>query len=460
LDELAKAGAGGADIVQGFVSELARQLTGLNDSTARLRLLLIGRPGAAAATEQIVRGDEIQLRLQGLVLDLSEAELSEFTETALGADYRHEWWQRYGFDTGIPEPVREAGRQFDELTAQPMLNYLLAQMIRLKAVSDTDPLRNVHSLYSKLFQLVIRRRHRSPPGAPTTEAIDRLDEDELYRALEEIAVCAWHAGSRSVTESAVRRRFEGERLTGPLSKLTGESSIAQSKGLSIILDSFFCSPMRGGEEKTFEWNHKSFGEYLTARRIRREIEEACRRLAALDEEETREAVLKRWFALCGPIELDFDLLSMLRAELAAFGPERCRAWKRMLTGLLQQVMDHGFRVNAPQRTGEIFREARNAEIALLACLNGCVLALPVDDPERCIALDLKGFQAIFWLHYLLGPQEIITVSRNCLSFIDFSGNFLSLVDFYNTDLTGVDLTGAYLSGADLTSAVLCSTRHQ
>lgn len=406
LDELVKTGKVGEDIVRNFVTELHQRARNLNENGLRVLLLLVGRPLAAEQGRQLASKPQAWLEAQPFVIDASRLDdPDEIGEI----DQRDDWWRKFGRD-GLPENLRRDGRLRD-VTAQPLLNWLLAQVLKLNADEDIG---GVHGLYERLLKEVLRRSHRDT----VSEAADALADGEMARLLEEVAVAAWHDGDRSVKLSTIRDRLTAPGLKAALEKLCRKD---ENAAIETVLDSFFCAPVNGGaEQRVFEFTHKSFREFLTVRRLLREVKRISDFLNA-DNGYGLEQPLRDWFALCGPTEMTEDLLTALRDAAAALDFAIIEQYAAAMRTLLLHTSHHGFPL--PQKgdwnTKELDRQARNAEEALLAAHSSCALAHIAKHPggkPPLLALDWGkdgGDKAGQWLHRLTGRNEYITLQ--CLN---------------------------------------------
>lgn len=138
LDELASQGRAAAETARAFVREVERTVEKRNLQQLRLRVLISGR-------ELVVQENESEFRRPRQILSLLPYYLSGPSDTRLPMargeeeyqdpkgllkkDLRQAWWKNYGRLTGkaFQALPPELGRpDLDEITAQPLLNYLVA----------------------------------------------------------------------------------------------------------------------------------------------------------------------------------------------------------------------------------------------------------------------------------------------------------------------------------------------
>ena len=453
LDELAKAGRGAVSVLTGFVGSLGHALSEMNRKGSRVLLLLAGRPGAAGTADPIARVEGARLHVLRYRVEDDRHHWFDDKEIA-ELDQRPDWWDRFDRETGMPEVLDQENVHLDSLTDQPLLNWLLAQVLVLEGPEKAASIDGVHDLYRRLFHHVLDRVHRKAEDG-ATESTDIIPPADLERMLEEVAVAAWHGGGdRTVPWPEVQRRLEEAGLDGRLDTLAPKRDDA----LTGLLDSFFCRAHTGTEHRAVEFTHKSFGQFLTARRIAREVDGMHRRLKGGGDREDRLGCLRRWLALCGTSAVDRDLLDFLRAEVAApTGPDEpardMAGWRATLTTLFRDCATHGMPLpGGDLRTREIERRARNAEVALLAALNATLLASQdsIDGAVDALEPALAGTT----LHRLFGVRSANGIARKCVSFLNLRDTDLRGADLRGADLTDADLTDADLAGADLREADL------
>ena len=107
--------------------------------------------------------------------------------------------------------------------------------------------------------------------------------------------------------------------------------------------------MVGTRDPTFVFTHKSFGEYLTARRVVRAIErvirELVRRETSPDEGRDERDALKHWTEVCGPTAISRYLHAFLPNALCLRDPDEVDRWQRWLTVLFSDLLRSGCRWN-------------------------------------------------------------------------------------------------------------------
>lgn len=449
LDELAKAGQGATVLLSGFITDLGQRLSEWNREGTRVLLLLAGRPGAAVATGVISRDDKTRLHVLRYRIADFDRRGYEPQELA-NLDQRLDWWGRFDPANGLPGPLKRNDPHIDSLTEQPLLNWLLAQILTEEGAEGAATISGVHDLYTRLFDYVLRRGHRRSEGDGNTEAIDRIEsQDRLEQMLEEVAVAAWHAGTdRAVPLDVVEKRLEDNKFSKELKRLADDTDTA----LTTLLDSFFCRAHQGVEHRLVEFTHKSFGQFLVARRVVRllpdmpNVREVNRH--------RREAALKEWLELCGPAIMDGATYGFLCKGVAAEAhrqPIGVAHWREALSGLLVDCLETGMPLPegvTRSRTSE--QIVRNAEIALLCTVSA--LFRVSDKKSDPIRIDPAIQSAT--LHRLAGPLAEWSIARFAFHIFDLKDADLRGTNLLDADLKGANLLDANLWGANLLDADL------
>ena len=386
LDELASQGKAAADIARGFVREVEKTVERRNQQVARLRVLLSGR-------ELVVQENESEFRRPRQILnllpyftplsveyeyenDLVVQDEIEYEDPAklLQRDQRQEWWKKYGVLTGkhfegLPEELNRD--DLTEITAQPLLNYLVALSFTRDKLDFSKDI-NLNSVYADLVTAVHERGYEKRRAY---RPIRHMTLENFSRVLEEIGLAAWHGDGRTTTVREIEEHCKASGVGGMLDAFQ-EGAKA---GVTRLLAAFFFRQygQRISGDPTFVFTHKSFGEYLAARRVVRAIErvsrELERRAASPDEGWDERDALKHWAQICGPSAMSGYLHTFLLNEVRLRSHTELEGWQDQLTRLFNFVLRHAMPMEQLQMA--TFREAmfqtQNAEEALLVALNVC-----------------------------------------------------------------------------------------
>ena len=462
LDELSKQGKLGAEIANDFLRQVEKKVESLNDNVpqggkARLLVLLGGRPLAVQAHQNDFRKPG-QI-LHALPYHLSDEEQEEYVDVSglLAEDQRQVWWQRYGQAAGrdhpgMPEVFNR--RDLDEITAQPLLNYLVALSYERKKLDFSREI-NLNRIYADLLEAV----HEGTYQRRQNLAIKGMELRDFERLLEEIGLATWHGDGRTTTVAAIQEHCQNAGVDRLL-KVFEEEARA---GVTRLLVAFFFHQhgQKQDGEKTFEFTHKTFGEYLTARRIIGAVirmeEELATKERTLDRGWDERAALAHWVEVCGPSPLDLDLVRFLHAEVALRDAETAARWQAMFCKLIRSGIKLGLPVERPTLRLNYFEESKqaaNAEEALLVFLNGC--ARHTGQVSRVEWPETEKVGA--WLSWIQSRRiffyEKPSILEIYIGLINFRNCRLHSINFRGANLTGADLTNANLTNAVLTNAVL------
>jgi uncharacterized protein YjbI with pentapeptide repeats len=452
LDELEMQGSGAQEAAQAFVREVIRTVERVNAQECRLLALISGR-------ELAVQVVESEFRKPGQILEVVPYFVPhkgryKDPQNLLSQDQRDEWWRKYGVLTGsaysgIPAKLKEG--EIGEVTAQPLLNYLVALSYRrggLDFSADT----NVNAVYEDLVRAV-HQRAWAPRDHP---AVRSLTEDEFFRLLEEMGIAVWHGDGRTTT----LREIENHCRRGNVLDLFPALEQGAAAGISALLMAFYFRQKgrRSDGEKTFEFTHKSFGEYLAARHIFRTGRQISRMMRQSRDDPGSgwddDQALHRWLETCGPTTMDGYLADFIRREMALHDAS-ARELQESMSTLYRAVLTRSWPMNLlfPNlrfRDEQVW--ARNAEEALLAFLNAAARVTKqlskIDWPSpTSFAESLKRVQGI--------RQGVVNgLVQSCLSYLDLSSCCLNLADLYAADLEWSNLSNADLILANLALASL------
>ncbi len=382
-------------------------------------------------------------------------------DNLLKVDQRHQWWQQYGQAKGknyAQLPPELSGENLQEITAQPLLNYLIALTFERGEVQFSQET-NLNNIYENLLKAVYERGYEK--NSPGHRAIEGITEKDFVLILMEIALSCWHGNGRTTTVIEIKEHCENNGLKNLLKNFQDSFQSDSQGSITRLLTAFYFreSGDLRGSEKTFEFTHKSFGEYLTARRIVDRVKQIHKKLQDSENDydndyDPRQALIT-WATLCGPTAIDEYLFSFIVNQMQLQSPDEVKQWQKTLGHLIKYLLVKGMPMeglkNRPNFQEEM-RQARNAEEALLAVFNACGRVteeiFPIQWPSR------EAFGN--WLARLQGqridykPMLVL----DCLSFLDLQNCLLICRDLYNANLERANLAGANLYRANLAGAIL------
>jgi uncharacterized protein YjbI with pentapeptide repeats len=462
LDELAMQGKVGEKTAVDFVREVHRKVDRINQQKAYVQVLIGGR-------ELVVQANEVDFRQEGQILHVlpylvPKDDHRQYVdlEQLLVQDQRQLWWEYYGKAsgnsfTGLP-PQLDRGN-LNEITAQPLLNYLVALSLRGGQLEFSEET-NLNAVYDNLLRSVYARGWDSKQHL----AIQGVEEKDFVRILEEIALAAWHGNGRTTTVKAIESHCVHSGLKELLNRFQENFQDNPQASVTRLLTAFYFrrSGSNDDGDKTFEFTHKSFGEYLTAKRIIREVRLIHKKLIARksdpDEGWDEREALQRWVVLCGLTTMDEYLFNFIVDEVQLQhqpGSTEVYEWQQTFCSLIGFMLRHSMpleRLSPRPSYQEESRQAINAEDSLLAVI-GAFQRIT----KEISSIDFPTPDAFGVLLSRLCGQRTSSsnpMSFHCLSHLNLSGCNLVFRDLYGANLSRSNLRGANLSRSNLRGANL------
>jgi uncharacterized protein YjbI with pentapeptide repeats len=462
LDELAFQGKAGLNAAEKFVEQA---ILIVNASRQNLRVLISGRD--VIIQSQMNKFSKPQQIWYLLPYYLPPEEAGKYQESPKGLleiDQRDNWWINYSQEkdqgySKLPDSLNLP--QLTEITAQPILNYLLAiSPYFLENQIDQETTRN--QIYQSLLEQVHQRDWAPTNNAtknsrhPNTQDISFAD---FQLVLEEVGLCTWHGDGRKATEGEIiaHCKKSDRKVENLLLKFSERMDNPEQTRVTRLLTAFYFQE-RGERSKTgdkaFEFTHKSFGEFLTAKRLVRAIAEIDKNLR-VEDGWRKEKALKKWVEIYRSGKLDFDILEFLRQEVRCQyhnHPQLVRDWQETCGDLISYLLQEGLPMEQLQ-CGLTFREMNNwaiqAEIGILAMLNACSFC--TKEISKINWPDDSAFGN--WLARLSYIGTVSLASR-CLGFLNLEWATLKGANLEGANLEGATLRAATLEGANLYMANL------
>jgi len=456
LDELAMQGRAAAEVAQKFVREVQRFVANRNQAKTMVQVVLGGRDIVVQINRADFRAPRQVLHLLPYYLTFDQRQRFHDPNQLLWSDKRDQWWEGYAAvkRTGRHGTPRELRRSdLEEITAQPLLGYLVALSFDRGTVDFSKSDVNRNAIYADLVEAVYERGY----GGAQHPSVRGLTLEQFRQLLEEVALATWHGDGRTTTITAI---YDWCKLSGLESLLSAFEEGAQAGTLQLLTAFYFRqSEGRLHGERTFEFTHKTFREYLTARRIIRAVERIDAELA------TRKAMpgrgwgereaLVHWVQITGMTAIDEYIWEFIAGEARNLPLQSPGTWQKVLAGLAGVVLRQGLPIdslNPRPSYPEEARQARNSEEALLACMSAFGVASKrisdVQWPEP------ESFGS--WFKCLTGQRNIVSSSATpqYLQNLNLSLQHLDFADLRDANLNGADLSRASLVGANLVGAKL------
>jgi hypothetical protein len=459
LDELASQGKAAVETARSFVREVELTLGKRNSNSLKLRVIISGR-------EIVVQDNEAEFsRRPHQLLTLLPYFLEKDSlggpisdpKKLLPVDQRREWWSQYGRLTG--QEYKGLPKHLDredllEITSQPLLNYLVALSYTRKHLDFSKDV-NINQVYGDLVSAVHERAYEKK--RPYVQ-IRNMTLDNFERILEEVGLASWHGDGRTTTV----REIEQHCTSSGLGTLLEKFEEGAKAGVTRLLAAFFFRQYgrrSASGDATFVFTHKSFGEYLTARRIvRAMMRMTTERKARTDSHDAgwdERQALHHWVQIAGSSAMTPYLVNFVRNELALRGKELVRRVQLCFAELFGSVLRNGLPMEmlAPRTS---FREesymARNAEESLLVCMSACARVTRKISP--IIQHELTSFGT--WFKRVQGQRKghdsILAAAH--LDYLDLKNSIFFMADFYGCNLSYSNLTNAKLTYANFGHARL------
>jgi len=407
LDEFVMRNQSAFESTQSFLAEIHRTVAEINQTDFHLQILITSRP------THINRQFHQIFYMLGYFLNPSERKNYVDTQGLLSIDQRDLWWRQYALAKGRPYltlPSDLKNHSLEKITAQPLLNYLLALSYERKFLDFSTEI-SLNQIYADLLQAVF----------------------EHQQLLEAIAAATWPRGGRLASLAEAEKNCEGSL-----------SKIFQETPLTLIT----FQPADSEKEAIFEFTHKSFVEYLTARYIVNLLEKIQHGLTQGEGDET--AALKIWLHGCKFSQINDYLLPFVGGEIALRSKSQVAEWQTMLSKLIAHGLANGLPLqNSTFR--ETYQQTCYAEETLLIVLNMCArITEQISDVHWPSPLAFGE-----WMNRLRGQRgspNAPVLFHDCLSYLNLSGIILITQDFFKANFTYTNLAEAQLNWANLRGA--------
>lgn len=360
-------------------------------------------------------------------------------------DNREEAFKLFTEAKGRPsdDPPKMYGNpNLHDVSAEPLLNYFL-----LTTGPDEISDGNLARIYSTLFER-LHARNRQDASKPAAG----LDQEIFDQVFEAMAVAAWRTGgTRAASWDEV------------LAEVDREDSYLQS-GQSKLRDVFDTQMLDRGAQKPFrlaaaffsrneqaagvEFTHKSFGDYLYARRLAKAVASMADGLILTPAVEKE--MLTRWEKLTSDRRMSQEIQRFLELEFeATVEAAKLVARHDALTPVVERVFREGWQVTPETSPRRMEQRSSQMEEALFIAWHA------MWRPEENRRYWKLGENTGDLLYRALARQGSAHGLQYYSVFVcSWSGADLTRAALSNLDLSGVDLSGVDLSGADLSRADL------
>lgn len=469
LDEVRRPDVGGNDATRRFVSKVRQWLRLINAQRQSnpIFAIILGRPGAAeeAARETDLDGRAV-LRVEPLIPINNKyriagcSDLSD-PQSLADQDHREKYWKNYATatskDVDTPSILTDIG--LIDLTSEPLLMYLLIFSEYIENNEDITKL-NKNIVYKNIFE----KLHKRDRDEKASNIKDGIDTEKFFILMECLGLAAWREGGRTGSS----KNFEDirDRIYAP--KLAREFRNLTAADLKNVALQFYTQPTSSADDG-YEFIHKSFGEYLTARAI---VRFAARMASSyLDSGREEEAAI-RWLSLTGTQALNPDIVLWMKREATLMHLDGTRYEQSSLRELVEGLSEifnwtlkNGFPAHGDQAHGSWVQRTKqqaNAEHSLMVAIN-CISEAAYPANAFMKPLGEGGWEhgpikidwgaerissseprSLFWRNPRSTSELQTFVDRLNLAGIGIEDYSLSRMD-----LSGVSLSSLELNGVDL-----------
>lgn len=429
LDELSMRGKGAAEVANEFIDEVISKVHRFNLQGSKIQALITGRDVSVQSAETKLREDNQVLNLLPYYLNDSEIQDYKDPNGILKEDQRVIWWNKYGAAkgkdySGLPDEIRT--KNLIPITKEPLLNYLVALAYEGGRVDFSNTI-TLNTIYADLLKAVHSRQWESSGNHPGTCGLTTV---HFERVLEEIAMAVWHGHGRTATLSSIQSACDKANLKKQLEQFEGSAQ----KGVTRLLTAFYFreSDTTVDNENTFEFTHKSFGEYLIARRVARQFSKMHKSLQThysdYDFPYSEQQALLDWLEVCGPSPLDTYIYTFLLNEVKkdeSFTVEYGRTAVRLLTLAIKLKWPIDNFIGSPFVTK--VKVVANANRSLLL-MHHCLM--DGSDVINSFTESFGDFEMSAWLEgNIICSTEITGDIRSGFSHLDFSHNHMPVLNY-------------------------------
>jgi hypothetical protein len=297
LDELARPGEAANEVVNLFATKLANMIASLRgDGSKSIKVVVSGRmPSFQAAKRYISPPKHGCLEVYGFGP-------VEFPYRAVDKlwllDQRPTWWRQYAALSGASADIPPAfsSRELAGITHEPLLCYLLV-LSGFATANWEQAAENPNRIYRTLVDSIWHRgwgeglAKRQGPGRTLSKA-------DFNTLMQTIALAAWQGGDTRIASE--------QGFTNAVKIAQAENAWENFTNLAM---NFYLKAAESGQ-RGFEFTHKSFGDYLSARAIL----DVAENLPLLINRNVDHAMTD-WIVATGTGTLTIEVLTFLRDEV-------------------------------------------------------------------------------------------------------------------------------------------------
>ena len=451
------------------------------------RVLITGRPLALYGIERLMPPN-----------------LERVSILPMDDDIQGQWFEKWRTVVGDEETEKfgeflrseRCPGQVKKLAREPLLLYLLASMhrdgrLQVEMFANTDVGETKVLIYEQALEWVLEKQ-RVEEGKNINVEITKLEPEDLEVLLTEAGLCVVQSGGEYAAIKMIEERLvkQGDKELKRFIENARQDN--REDGLKNGLAAFYLKSATGAENSV-EFFHKSFGEFLCAKRMAESLEyftqttETRRKVNySVSDKELEWQV----YDLFGYGDLTVEVVEYLMALLVKSEAELVVLFERLhefyldwCDGKFIEATEETLPQKKARELQQWHIESGQRRVDIYTGLNVIILLfelhrygqsqeelqeqlrfypcgqhgsenfediklLKIIGYSQC--LGVPGFVAIVG-EFLSGAD----ISRAKLIDADLSASDLSGANLIRADLSGADLSGADLSGADLSDAYLC-----
>ncbi len=426
-----------------------------------------------------------ELALQGIVVprNLERVEIALMDESL-----QEEWLGKWGMLVGEDKTNefkaflrdRNCPERVQQLAQEPLLLYLLAAMYRdgkltpdMFAGADSTNAKIL--VYETTIDWVLTKQRPEALNIDLTE----YETEDLRQILMEAGLAVTQSGGEWVSIKTIEERLKGDdgvkALLEKAQKRIGENPLRNA------LAAFYLQPAVSSDNKDggVEFIHKSFGEFLCAKRLQESLEEWTepglkRQKFYIDRNQLAENIYDLLgYGWLTPEIIDY-LMTLLKGSDKFQAIELFQRLEEFYLDWCNGEFINAYPKNLPQNKMLQLRSNGSKlglrEVDVFAGLNVMILLFELHsygqekdelkdkiDFYPCGKKDSTGFDETRLLR-IISYSDSLSIGAFILCFFlgdaNLSGTYLSGVDLSNADLGGADLSDAYLNNAYLNEAYL------
>lgn len=378
LDELSmQSGSNATEVSNRFITEVQDALR--DRKNVRWKAIITGRELSIQSQQHKLKKPKMIYYLLPYYIDEEKRESFNDPNSLLINDQRSEWWQKLAELKGLTFndlPKELATKHLEPITTEPLLNYLVSlSYLKEDGIAFSENT-NLNEIYADLLNSVHERKYTD---SGTHKSVDNIDKNKFVRILQEIALTVWHENGRTASVSQITEQCKKANIDSYFKEFTKD---AESGVIRLLMAFYFRKFDGNNSDETFEFTHKSFGEYLTAKRIMLELSKMLIEVDRFKEEAdsgwTLDDAFEKWISVCGPQRIDNYLRDFLAGEIQILassdqGLSRVRQYQELLIELIQIAVNGKSPIKklGLSTFEEDLKFSQNSEIALIELHSLC-----------------------------------------------------------------------------------------